>query len=201
MHADINSDLGAGSTNDIVTILTAFTTHGLTFFALFDEDTSAAATVTAFLSFDSEIFDTDYVAGPSDIDTWRNDQSEFSIAAGSSTLQNGQLKITNDIGFNWDPVDRGDAFAASGLENGDRGTWSFDGAGANTPGLGYSRGFQFLSWNGGTSKWEIAHTGVFNGGTNFESTSFDWDVIPLPSGGGLAGMGLLIIGVRRRRIG
>ena len=183
------------ATEDYVTIVPAWTSHGLGFFALFDDELAPgnAGNVDTDLRFASTIQE---MSGAG-IDVWRNDLGDMQWLAGSlgGTLQ-------NNINFEWDESDRGDAVAVSGLEVGDNGTWDFNAQFSGTPGSGFgvSNDFQFVSWNpalGVSGEWEVVALGDFSSGYTW--SSFDWEVIPLPTSGAMAGMTMLALGVRRRR--
>lgn len=183
---------GSGiNTNDIVTILAAWTDDGLGLFALLDEQSGAFTANNARM---------DLVAVAKDesnngITGWVNDDGGELVQTSSSNPF--AQTFTFNTTFQWDSNGTGDAFALSQLDLYDNGSLVFN----PLPGTGLtgvSRGFQYVSFNNG--QWVVVGTGQFNnvaqGGT---STSLDWRVIPLPHAGAMSLAGLALVGARRRR--
>jgi hypothetical protein len=176
------------NTNDIITVMAGDTDDGLALFALIDQESGG------FIGHNSRM---DLVAVADDennngITGWVNDNSGELIQTSNQNPISGVYNWNTT--FQWDNRATGDAFAMSQLDVNDSGSLVFNTLAAFGT-TGVARGFQYVSFVNG--QWTVVGTGTFN--PQGASTSFDWQVIPLPGVGAMGLAGLAVIGVRRRR--
>ena len=170
------------TTNGFVTFLLADTYEGLSFLSLIDDNNVAgSAGVESMLGMST--------TGPSTANYFIND-----IATENMTINDPFGINTTVIGdFSWDN-NGGDAFAWTGLGEGDAFTFNFtEMAGDALAGVDT---FQFVTWNG--QAWEVVDAANFNGEGQF---AFTFTVVPLPAPVLMGLVGLAgVIAVRRRRL-
>lgn len=185
----IHQQLAASSinTDNIVTVLPAMTDDGLALFHLIDRESGAFTGFDARIDFAGVAYDMD----ASGVRAWVNDAGqELFQALNVNPFANSSAILAT---FQWDARTTGDGAAFSGLTAGDGGTSvfsPFQGFGLT----GVSRGFQYLSYEGGA--WTVAHTGSFN--ADLSATSFDWSVIPSPGAAAVMALGGALAWRRRR---
>ena len=180
VHQSLHAD--GVTTDGFVTFMLADTADGLGFLTLVDDNTvpgSAGAYSNLGMS----------TTGPSSANYFINDLTTENMTVsdpfGVNTTVFGDFEWNND---------GGDAFAWTGLAEGDGFTFNFTEMTGDA--LASVDTFQFVTWNG--QAWEVVSTAEFNPEGQF---AFSFTVVPLPAPVlmGLAGLAG-VIAFRRRRL-
>jgi hypothetical protein len=180
------------STNGKVTILAANTSRGLSVMALFDDDVAGQVPISM---------------GNVGMSTFATGTNMSYVNAGANNVTitpNGSASCSATGTVQWNSNGGGNGFAWTGLTATNTVSYHFSRVASQPMGLTSPSTFQFATWNG--AGWElvpIANSFLsfdVNGNFGF-SGQFTTTVIPLPAGGAMAGIGLLGLGlVRRRRV-
>jgi hypothetical protein len=184
LHQQLKSD-GINTNGRVTFVLTTSSSHGLSLVSLVDTQKSDPSGPSDLSSLEMSSF-----ADGDDIDSAQTDSGELNI--------DGNADGVNAFGdFEWNNNGEGDAFAWTGLEHMDNGTFSFsvnDNDPSTFPGLKQLKTFQFVTWTG--SEWKVVKFGNFNNNGSF---SFSFAVAPIPPAAVLGFAGLAAMMVARRR--
>jgi len=131
-----------------------------------------------------------------------NNLAYLNATGGDVVLSPNGPGVRTAIGnFDWNFHGQGNAFAWADLEVGNTMTWRFNEVGGQTLGLLDPNTFQFVSWTG--TNWAIVNLPVsqlsFTASGDFGFSAVVTSVIPLPAGAAMAGLGLGVLPLVRRR--